>query len=68
VLADHETGGLTLLDGDIESGFVSGHFSTGGHSGILVPVYAYGPGSEYFSGVFENTDVFHKIVDLLQLK
>lgn len=68
VLADHETGGLTLLDGDIESGYVSGHFSTGGHSGILVPVYAYGPGSESFSGVFENTDVFHKIVELLQLK
>ncbi len=68
VLADHETGGLTLLDGDIETGQVSGHFSTGGHSGILVPVYAYGPGAELFGGIYENTEVFEKIVKLLQLK
>ncbi len=68
VLADHETGGLTLLGGDIKTGSVSGKFSTGDHSGIAVPVYAYGPGAEEFEGIYENTDVFKKIVSLLNLK
>lgn len=67
VLADHETGGLTLLDGNLKTGTVSGNFSTKGHSGILVPVYAYGPGAENFTGIYENTEIFHKIVKLLKL-
>ncbi len=67
VLADHETGGLTLLDGDIQKGTVKGHFSTGGHSGIMVPVYAWGPQSEKFTGTFENTAIFQKIVQILKL-
>jgi alkaline phosphatase len=66
ILADHETGGLTLLDGSISTGTVRGNFSTTGHSGILVPVYAYGPGAEEFAGIYENTDVFRKISGLLQ--
>ena len=68
VLADHETGGLTLLDGNLKNGSVTCNFSTKGHSGILVPVYAYGPGAENFTGIFENTEIFHKIVKLLNLK
>jgi len=68
VLADHETGGFTLLDGNLKTGMVSGNFSTKGHSGIMVPVYAYGPGAENFTGIYENTEVFHKIVKLLNLK
>jgi alkaline phosphatase len=68
ILADHETGGLTLLDGNISTGTVKGSFSTTGHSGILVPVYAYGPGAEEFTGIYENTDVFKKIAALLKLE
>lgn len=67
ILADHETGGLTLLGGDIKTGTVSGNFSTKDHSGIMVPVYAYGPGAEEFSGIYENTEIFNKIVKLLNL-
>ncbi len=68
VLADHETGGLTLLDGDLKGGSVSGNFASKGHSGIMVPVYAYGPGAIAFSGIYENTEIYHKIVKLLNLK
>jgi alkaline phosphatase len=68
VVADHETGGLTLLDGDKNTGTIAGHFSTGGHSGVMVPVYAWGPGAEQFTGIYENTDLFHKIVAALRLK
>jgi len=68
VLADHETGGLTLLDGDIETGYVEGHFSSGGHTDIQVLVYAYGPGAETFTGTFENTAIFNKISSALKLQ
>lgn len=64
VTADHETGGLTLVGGDMDEGRIVGKFSTGGHSGVMVPVYAFGPGHEAFTGIFENTDIFHKIKKL----
>lgn len=67
VTADHETGGLTLLDGDKDMGRVTCHFSTRGHSGVMVPVYAFGPGAEHFTGIYENTDIFHRIKSLLGL-
>lgn len=68
VTADHETGGFILQDGNIASGSVSGSFASKEHSGIMVPVYAYGPGAENFTGIYENTELFHKIVKLLNLK
>ena len=67
VTADHETGGLTLVDGDLAEGRIVCKFSTGGHSGVMVPVYAFGPGAEEFTGIFENTAIFDKIKKLLNL-
>lgn len=67
VTADHETGGLTLIDGDKDEGKIVCKFSTDGHSGVMVPVYAFGPGSENFTGIYENTDIFFKIKELLDL-
>lgn len=67
VTADHETGGLTLVDGDLNEGRIVCKFSTGGHSGVMVPVYAFGPGAEEFTGIYENTAIFDKIKKLLHL-
>lgn len=67
VTADHETGGLTLVSGDKNQGKVECCFSTKDHSGAMVPVYAFGPGSENFSGIMENTDIFWKIKKLMKL-
>lgn len=67
VTADHETGGLTLVGGDKNEGKIVCKFSTGDHSGVMVPVYAFGPGSEEFTGVYENTAIFDKIKKLLNL-
>ena len=61
VTADHETGGLTLVDGDLNEGRIVCKFSTGSHSGVMVPVYAFGPGAEEFTGIYENTDICKKI-------
>ncbi|WP_373278053.1 hypothetical protein [Prolixibacter bellariivorans] len=33
----------------------------------MVPVYAFGPGAERFTGIMENTDIQKKIKDLLDL-
>jgi alkaline phosphatase len=67
ILSDHETGGLSITGGSIEYGEMQGLFANKSHSGILVPVYAYGPQSEQFTGFMENTDVFEKIKSLLKL-
>lgn len=66
VTADHETGGLSLLDGDIRQGYIDGHFSTNDHSAVMVPVFAYGPHSLDFRGVYENTDIFRRIMEVLR--
>ncbi|HEY8920231.1 MAG TPA: alkaline phosphatase [Chitinophaga sp.] len=68
VTADHETGGLSLLSGDIQKGYVSGHFSTNDHTAVMVPVFAYGPHSLDFRGVYENTALFEKIMKILSVR
>ena len=67
VTADHETGGLSLLAGDYANGYVSGNFSTNDHTAIPVPVFAYGPQSFRFRGVYENTELFYKMMAALNI-
>lgn len=71
VTADHETGGLTMPSGNSdflqsESG-IDYTFSTGGHTGILVPIYLYGSGAEYLNGVMDNTELSNRLAELLGL-
>ncbi|MCC6721812.1 MAG: alkaline phosphatase [Bacteroidia bacterium] len=68
ITADHETGGLSLTGGSLKDKKLTGKFSTTEHTGIMVPVFAYGPGSDNFTGIYENTDIFHKITKLLDIK
>ena len=69
ITADHETGGLTLPTSDVESEepySEAGHaFSSIGHTSAMVPVYAYGKGAEQFTGVYENTAIYHKLISVL---
>lgn len=62
VVGDHETGGLSLLDGNLKEGWVFGNFSTNDHTSIPSSVFAYGPHSKEFTGLFENTEIFNKIL------
>ncbi|MCP2025435.1 alkaline phosphatase [Flavobacterium sp. HSC-32F16] len=68
VTADHETGGLSLIDGNIEKGYVHGSFSTNDHTAVPVPVFAYGAGAQNFSGVYQNTAIYTKILEALSIK
>ena len=65
VTADHETGGMALTGGDMKTGMVKGAFPTGDHTSVMVPVFAYGPGAENFTGIMENTDIAKKIMKLM---
>ncbi len=67
VTADHETGGLTLPDGDIQAGTNNVRFHWDNHTGCMVPVFALGPGAHYFSGIQENTDIPMKIRWLMNI-
>lgn len=66
VTADHNTGGLTLIKGDLKDRSVKVHFSTKGHNGIAVPVFAYGPHAAEFVGIHENAEVGQTVKNLLK--
>ncbi|MFC2118227.1 alkaline phosphatase [Bacteroidota bacterium] len=68
VTGDHETGGFSLNGGDFAKDSVFGKFTTGAHTGVMVPVFAFGPGSENFSGIFENTAIFDKMMYMYGFK
>lgn len=65
VTADHETGGMAITGGDMKTGMVKADFPIGGHTGVMVPVFAYGPGASEFTGIMENTDIHKKMKELL---
>lgn len=67
VTADHETGGFTLAANEGNYNTIKPTFSTGGHSGTMVPVFTFGPGAENFVGTYENTDIYQKLKKLLNL-
>lgn len=68
ITGDHETGGLTLTGGNIWTGTVEGKFSTKGHTAVMVPVFAFGPGAEAFAGIYHNNEIFQKLLDAYGFK
>ncbi len=68
VTADHETGGLSITGGDVVGKTVSGSFSTKGHTAVMVPVFAFGPGAGAFAGIQQNTELFEDFIRLLSLR
>ncbi|HNW60419.1 MAG TPA: alkaline phosphatase [bacterium] len=67
VTADHETGGLSIVGGKIDGSNVELAWSTEGHTGATVPLYAYGPGALRLSGFHENTDIPKAFASLLHI-
>ena len=69
VTADHETGGTGVYyngHNPGNEGPVKLKFSTSGHTGTIVPIFAYGPGAENFAGLMKNIDVPKKIEALMK--
>lgn len=68
VTADHETGGTGVDYTTHEVGSsapVQLRYSTRGHTGNVVPIFAYGTGAENFGGVMKNSDIPKKIEELI---
>lgn len=78
VTADHETGEVSLgkkytptnASGQRTSipQEVSVNFHSDQHSAELIPVFAKGPGAEHFQGIYDNHDIYHKLVTALGLE
>ena len=68
VTADHETGGLALIDGNTAERKVTANFGTTDHSGTMVPVFSYGPGAQLFSGIHDNTFFLNTFLNLLRIR
>lgn len=69
VTGDHETGGLIIRYAgtpvkDINSGL---GWAAKSHTGVPVPIYARGACADLFSGSYDNTQVFFKLIDAMGL-
>lgn len=67
VTADHESGGMSI-EADSRMNKLKYGFTTNGHTAAMIPVFAYGPGSSLFRGIYENTSIYHKMRAVLGLK
>ena len=65
--ADHETGGLAIQTGSKMDSLVAAYTSDY-HTATMIPVFAYGPGSQEFSGIYENTAIYDKMMSVFNLK
>jgi alkaline phosphatase len=68
VTGDHETGGMAITGGDFASGTVEAVFGSEDHTAVIIPVFAFGPGADKFSGIYENTDIFLKMMNAFGFK
>jgi alkaline phosphatase len=69
VTADHETGGTGVSYRSHEVGEekpIILSFSTKGHTGTVVPIFAYGAGAENFAGIFQNREIPGIIENLMK--
>lgn len=62
VTADHETGGLKVLQNNGKGKLPDVDWTTGNHTAANVPVYAWGVGAKLFTSPMDNTDIFKKIL------
>ncbi len=63
ITADHETGGYAIIEGELDGSSLTGGFSTKHHSASMIPVFAYGKGAKNFSGIYDNTQIFYKMME-----
>jgi alkaline phosphatase len=63
VTADHETGGFSLVERgrDFEL-----HYTTGGHTGALVPLFASGPQAHRLGGFRENYEIGRTLMEIVR--
>jgi alkaline phosphatase len=68
VTADHETGGLGIVEDTLDSERLQAGWLTKGHTAVMTPLFAFGPGVEVFTGVRENAEIPELLSGLLDSK
>ena len=66
ITADHETGGVAIIDGNIEDSKVVNKYVSKDHTATMVPIFSFGPYSSLFSGVYDNTEIFDKLEAIIK--
>lgn len=72
VVADHETGGLAIeltpeslrVEGEARRPFAD--YTTTGHTGQMVPLFAAGPGSHRFGGMKDNFEIGRILMEMVR--
>ncbi len=67
VTADHETGGIAAAPNRRDPKTPHLSYGSAGHTGTPVEVFAAGPGSAFFNGVIENTQIPRRFAELWKL-
>ncbi len=57
VIADHDTGGLSVINGDLSKKTFDIGWTTKNHAANPVAVFAKGPGAEKFTGLLDNYQI-----------
>jgi len=58
LILQRKTETRSITNGDMQTSIVEAKFITKGHTGVMIPVFAYGPGAEAFSGIYQDTGIF----------
>lgn len=67
VVGGPEASGMSLPDANPKEGSVNAKWTEHGmiHTGVMVPIFAYGVDAQQFQGIQDNTDIFFKIKKIL---
>ena len=76
ITADHETGGYSIIDGDIEENIIGDpiynniktDFINDDHTATMVPIFSFGPNAQHFIGTYHNTELYNKILSGFNIK
>ena len=65
VTADHETGGAAIVRGKLSDSTIKNRFVSTNHTASMVPVFSYGYKAHLFKGIYENTEIFNKLLSIV---
>ena len=66
VVSDHETGGLAIQQTGVgKAARIVAGYTTTGHTGQMIPLFASGPGVDRFGGIQENWQIGRHLRDLI---
>lgn len=63
VVADHETGGLSLV---VQGDTLAARYTTDYHTGEMTPHFAFGAGAERFAGIRANREIGQMLMEIVR--